>query len=68
MEGEARASREAWVQSMDASDTLRSEVRALQTTVLAHQTVIGDLRAADRRRQTQLIEALTLLRTLQTQK
>ncbi|GKE71228.1 hypothetical protein Tco_1529300, partial [Tanacetum coccineum] len=31
MEGEARASREAWVQSMDASDTTRSKVKALQT-------------------------------------
>ncbi|GJV40185.1 hypothetical protein Tco_1418625 [Tanacetum coccineum] len=48
-------------------DTTRSEVSAPQTTVLAQQTEIGDLRAADRRRQTQLIEALTLLRTLQTQ-
>ncbi|GJT34444.1 hypothetical protein Tco_0924863 [Tanacetum coccineum] len=49
MEGEARASREAWVQSMDASDTTRSEVRALKTMIFAHQTEIGDLRAADRR-------------------
>ncbi|GJS52037.1 hypothetical protein Tco_0625399 [Tanacetum coccineum] len=31
MEGEARASREAWVQSMDASDTTRSKFKALQT-------------------------------------
>ncbi|GKG00329.1 hypothetical protein Tco_0302019, partial [Tanacetum coccineum] len=46
-------------QSMDASDTARSEVRALWTTVLAQQTEIGELRAADRRRQTQLTEALT---------
>ncbi|GJX73106.1 hypothetical protein Tco_0311701 [Tanacetum coccineum] len=30
MESEARASREAWVQSMDASDTACSEVRALR--------------------------------------
>ncbi|GKE35126.1 reverse transcriptase domain-containing protein, partial [Tanacetum coccineum] len=67
MESEARASREAWIQLMNASDTTRSEVSAPQTTVLAQQTEIGDLRAADRRRQTQLIEALTLLRTLQTQ-
>ncbi|GJS76517.1 hypothetical protein Tco_0726398 [Tanacetum coccineum] len=66
MESEARASRGAWVQSMDASDTARYEVRALRTTVL-EQTEIGDLRAADRRRQSQLVEALTLLRTLQTQ-
>ncbi|GJY31457.1 putative reverse transcriptase domain-containing protein [Tanacetum coccineum] len=43
MKGEAIAAREAWAQSMDASDTTR------------------------RRRQAQLVEALTLLRTLQTQ-
>ncbi|GJW40677.1 hypothetical protein Tco_0066522 [Tanacetum coccineum] len=67
MEGEDRDPREAWVQSMDASDMERSEVRALWTTVLAQQTEIGDLLAADRRRQAQLAEALTLLRTLQTQ-
>ncbi|GJT78604.1 putative reverse transcriptase domain-containing protein [Tanacetum coccineum] len=47
MEAEARASRKAWVQSMDASDMARFEVRALQTTVLAQQTEIEDLRAAD---------------------
>ncbi|GKC51235.1 hypothetical protein Tco_1073980 [Tanacetum coccineum] len=41
--------------------------RALRTTVLAQQTKIRDLRAADRRRQAQITEALTLLRTLQTQ-
>ncbi|GKC86450.1 hypothetical protein Tco_1142167 [Tanacetum coccineum] len=67
IESEARASLEAWVQSMDASDMTRSEVRALRTTVLAHQTEIRDLRAADCRRQAQLVEALTLMRTLQTQ-
>ncbi|GKB17897.1 hypothetical protein Tco_0851820 [Tanacetum coccineum] len=67
IESEARASREAWVQSMDARDTIRSKVRALRTTILAEQTEIRDLRAADRRRQAQLVEALTLLRTLQTQ-
>ncbi|GJS84634.1 hypothetical protein Tco_0751175 [Tanacetum coccineum] len=67
MESEARASREAWVQSMDASDTTRSEVSVLRTMVLAQQTKIEDLRAANRRRQAQLAEALTLLRTLQTQ-
>ncbi|GKE55461.1 hypothetical protein Tco_1494646 [Tanacetum coccineum] len=66
MESDARASREAWVQSMDASDTTRSKVSARQTTVLAHQTEIGDLQATDRRRQTQIVEALTLMRTLQT--
>ncbi|GJY95039.1 hypothetical protein Tco_0511400, partial [Tanacetum coccineum] len=51
MESEARASREAWLQSMDASDMARFEVRALQAMVLAQQTEIGDLRAADSRRQ-----------------
>ncbi|GJZ12634.1 hypothetical protein Tco_0547864 [Tanacetum coccineum] len=43
MEREARISREAWVQSMEASDTTRSEVRALRTTVLAQQTEIAAL-------------------------
>ncbi|GKF54080.1 hypothetical protein Tco_0160990, partial [Tanacetum coccineum] len=45
---EARISCEAWVQSMDASDTARSKVRALRTTVLAQQAEIGALWAADR--------------------
>ncbi|GKB52961.1 hypothetical protein Tco_0903714, partial [Tanacetum coccineum] len=48
MEIEARLSREAWVQSMDASDIDRSEVRALRTIVLAQQAEIGALRVADR--------------------
>ncbi|GJR63288.1 hypothetical protein Tco_0356976 [Tanacetum coccineum] len=47
MEREARLSREAWGRSMDASDTAHSEVRALRTTVLAQQTEIVALRAAD---------------------
>ncbi|GJU79311.1 hypothetical protein Tco_1276381 [Tanacetum coccineum] len=63
---EARLSREAWVQSMDASDTARSEVRALRTTMLAQQAKIARLRATDRTRQAQLTGALTLMRTLQT--
>ncbi|GJV22572.1 putative reverse transcriptase domain-containing protein [Tanacetum coccineum] len=67
METEARLSCEAWVQSMDASDTARSEVRALRTTVLAQQTEIAGFRAADRTRQVQLVETLKLMRTLQTQ-
>ncbi|GJR72011.1 hypothetical protein Tco_0084376 [Tanacetum coccineum] len=67
METEARLSREAWVQSMDASDTTHFEVRALRTTVLAQQAEIGALRAADRTRQAQLVETLTLMSTLQTQ-
>ncbi|GJS37138.1 hypothetical protein Tco_0535520 [Tanacetum coccineum] len=44
---EAIISREAWRPSMDASDTARSEVRALRTIVLAQQTEIAALRAAD---------------------
>ncbi|GJR78237.1 hypothetical protein Tco_0149022, partial [Tanacetum coccineum] len=68
METGARISCKAWVQSMDASDLDRSEVRALQTIVLAQQTEIGKLQAADRRRHAQLVETLTLIRTLQTQK
>ncbi|GJS30531.1 putative reverse transcriptase domain-containing protein [Tanacetum coccineum] len=67
METEARLSREAWLQSMDASDTTRFEVRALRTTVLVQQTKIAGLRVADRTRQAQLVETLILLRTLQTQ-
>ncbi|GJY46636.1 hypothetical protein Tco_0435699 [Tanacetum coccineum] len=67
MENEAILSCEASVQSMDASNTARFEARALWTTVLPQQTEIGELRAADRRRQTQLTEVLTLIRTLQTQ-
>ncbi|GJZ38857.1 hypothetical protein Tco_0585420 [Tanacetum coccineum] len=42
---------------------MKSEARAAREA----WTEIGDLRAADRRRQAQLIEALTLMRTLQTQ-
>ncbi|GJU32102.1 hypothetical protein Tco_1175691 [Tanacetum coccineum] len=64
MKSEARLSREAWVLSMDANDTTQFEVRALWTPVLAQHIEIRDLRAAYRKRQTQLIEALTLLRTL----
>ncbi|GJV54042.1 hypothetical protein Tco_1449783 [Tanacetum coccineum] len=51
MDSEARASREAWVQSIDASDTVRSKVNPLWNTVLAQQTEIRDMWAADRRRQ-----------------
>ncbi|GKG58989.1 hypothetical protein Tco_0602698, partial [Tanacetum coccineum] len=55
-----------WGRSMDASDTARSEVRALRTTILAQQTKITALRAADRARQTQLMQTLRLMSTLQT--
>nr|GEW44397.1 hypothetical protein [Tanacetum cinerariifolium] len=54
MESEAILSREAWVQSMDASDTSCAEVMSLRTTALAQQMEI-------------LVEALTLLKTLQIQ-
>nr|GFC71354.1 hypothetical protein [Tanacetum cinerariifolium] len=67
MESEAILSCEAWVQSMDASDTVRAEVMSFCTIVLAQQTKIAGLRAANRTRQTQLVEALTLLKILQTQ-
>ncbi|GJZ58396.1 hypothetical protein Tco_0613890 [Tanacetum coccineum] len=67
MEREARLSREAWGQSMDASDTARSKVRALRTTILAQQMKIAALRAADCARQAQLVETLRLMSTLQTQ-
>nr|GEY39246.1 reverse transcriptase domain-containing protein [Tanacetum cinerariifolium] len=62
-----RLSREAWVPSMDASDTALAEVMSLRITMLAQQSEIAGLRVADHARQTQLAEALTLLKTLQTQ-
>ncbi|GJT77184.1 hypothetical protein Tco_1043909 [Tanacetum coccineum] len=52
---------------MAASDAARSKVRALRTTVLAQQTKITALRAADCARQAQLVETLRLVSTLQTQ-
>ncbi|GJW24627.1 putative reverse transcriptase domain-containing protein [Tanacetum coccineum] len=67
MEREARLSREAWGRSMDASDLARSEVMALRTQVVAQQSEIAALRAADRARQAQLVETLRLMSTLQTQ-
>nr|GEX88744.1 hypothetical protein [Tanacetum cinerariifolium] len=54
-------------ESMHASDTARTEVMSLRTRVLEQQTKIAGLRVADCTRQTQLVEALTLLKTLQTQ-
>ncbi|GKE36558.1 hypothetical protein Tco_1459963 [Tanacetum coccineum] len=66
MEREARLSREAWGQSIDASNIARSKVKALRTAVLAQHTEIAALRAADRSRQAQLVEILRLISTLQT--
>ncbi|GJR75435.1 hypothetical protein Tco_0087800 [Tanacetum coccineum] len=62
-----RLSREAWSQSMEASDTVRAEVMSLRITVLAQQSEIAALRAADRTRQAQLAETLRLMSTLQAQ-
>nr|GEU31176.1 putative reverse transcriptase domain-containing protein [Tanacetum cinerariifolium] len=50
METEARLSRRAWVQSMDASDTARAEVMSLRTTVLAQQSEITQMEALQRQR------------------
>ncbi|GKE69443.1 hypothetical protein Tco_1527515 [Tanacetum coccineum] len=66
MKIEARMSREAWGWSMDASDLACTEVMALRTQVVAQRSEIVELRAADCRRQTQLTEALKLLKTLNT--
>ncbi|GJW11994.1 hypothetical protein Tco_1577821 [Tanacetum coccineum] len=67
MEREARMSREAWGQSMDASDLTRSEVMSLRTTVLGQQAVITELQAADRRRQAAITELLAADRRRQAQ-
>nr|GEW36708.1 hypothetical protein [Tanacetum cinerariifolium] len=48
MKTEARLSRQAWGQSMVASDTSRVEVMSLRTTMLAQQSGITRLWAADR--------------------
>nr|GEV11129.1 putative reverse transcriptase domain-containing protein [Tanacetum cinerariifolium] len=54
MEGEAKASRTAWTQLMDASDAARFRVMALRTQVAAQRTEITDLRVADHRFQTKV--------------
>ncbi|GKG05481.1 hypothetical protein Tco_0325567, partial [Tanacetum coccineum] len=41
-------------QSMDACDQVRSEGISLRTTVMAQQSEIAELQAADRRRQTMI--------------
>nr|GFB37281.1 reverse transcriptase domain-containing protein [Tanacetum cinerariifolium] len=58
METEARMSQEAWVRSTDASDLVRGEVMSLRTTVLGQMIEIRELHAADRRRQTVILELL----------
>nr|GFA68352.1 reverse transcriptase domain-containing protein [Tanacetum cinerariifolium] len=58
METEARMSQEAWVRSTEVSDLVRCEVMSLRTTVLGQMTEIRELHAADRRRQTVILELL----------
>nr|GEU50634.1 copia protein [Tanacetum cinerariifolium] len=60
--------RKAWVQSMGASDLARAKVMSLRTTVLGEQSMIVELRATDHTQKTQLVKAMALLKTLQTQK
>ncbi|GKF43906.1 hypothetical protein Tco_0130458, partial [Tanacetum coccineum] len=55
----ARVARQAWAQSMDASHRARSEVMTLRTMVSTLHTKNEELRVADHRRQTQLLETLT---------
>ncbi|GJY95448.1 hypothetical protein Tco_0511809, partial [Tanacetum coccineum] len=64
IEEEARLSHEAWRRSMDTSNLACIEVMALRTQVVAQRSKIAKLRAVDRRRQTQLTEALKLMKTL----
>ncbi|GJR78257.1 hypothetical protein Tco_0149042 [Tanacetum coccineum] len=79
MDEEARLSRAAWAQSMDTCNQTRSEGISLRTTVMAQQSEITELQAADRRRQAvitdllktdyrrqrQLVEALKIVKSLQ---
>nr|GEY77271.1 putative reverse transcriptase domain-containing protein [Tanacetum cinerariifolium] len=67
MKREARMSREAWGRAMDACDFVRYENIALRIQLVAQRSKIVKLRAADRMRQAQFIEALRLLMRLQTQ-
>ncbi|GJS13312.1 hypothetical protein Tco_0407784 [Tanacetum coccineum] len=67
VEMEAQMAREAWGQSMDASDSARSDVRSLRTTIAGQGALISALQSADHKRQAQLTQALMLLKGLQTQ-
>ncbi|GJV49410.1 hypothetical protein Tco_1439622 [Tanacetum coccineum] len=58
IEEEARLSRAAWARSMDTCDQVHSEGMSLWTTVMAQQSEIVELRAADQRRQTVISELL----------
>ncbi|GJR61569.1 putative reverse transcriptase domain-containing protein [Tanacetum coccineum] len=80
MDEEARLSRAAWAQSMDACDQTvprgynldyvqgqQSEITELQAADRRRQTVITDLLKTDYRRQRQLVEALKIVKSLKTQ-
>ncbi|GJT91372.1 hypothetical protein Tco_1080217 [Tanacetum coccineum] len=58
MEEEARLSRAAWAQSMDACNQTCSEGISLRTTVMAQKSEITELQAADRRRQSVISDLL----------
>ncbi|GJT17634.1 hypothetical protein Tco_0876340 [Tanacetum coccineum] len=63
MEEEARLSRAAWAQSMDACDQTHSEGILLRTTVMTQQSEIVELRAADQRRQTGISNEIKKIET-----
>ncbi|GKG04437.1 hypothetical protein Tco_0314824, partial [Tanacetum coccineum] len=58
IEEEARLSRAAWARSMDTCDQTHSEGILLRTMVMAQQSEIAELQAADRRTQTVISELL----------
>nr|GFC50901.1 hypothetical protein [Tanacetum cinerariifolium] len=60
METEAMMSREAWVRATDTSDLVHGEVISLRTTMLGQMSKIKELQAADRRRQTVILELLRI--------
>nr|GEZ89503.1 hypothetical protein [Tanacetum cinerariifolium] len=60
METEARMSREAWVRATYACDHVHGEVMSLRTTVLGQMSKIRELQAADRKRQTVILELLRI--------
>nr|GFA93498.1 hypothetical protein [Tanacetum cinerariifolium] len=60
METESRMSREAWVRATNASDLVHGKVMSLHTTVLGQMSEIRELQAADRRRQTMILELLLI--------
>ncbi|GJQ92694.1 hypothetical protein Tco_0003833, partial [Tanacetum coccineum] len=70
---EARLSHAAWARLMDACDQVHSEGISLRTAVMAQQSEITELQAADRRRQVVITDLLKadysrdLLRILQSQ-